>query len=82
MTKPVIVCLGPALRQLLERETGVELHEIPACKGNRLLEIRGAGEDGKGKTRPPSEYNRLIGTCMRSGESMKACASGWRKKKE
>jgi len=81
MTKAAIICLAPELRRLLERETQHEIR-IPACKGNRLLEIRGAGEDGKGKTRPPSEYNRLIGTCMRSGESMKACASGWRKKKE
>ena len=78
MTEPVIVCLAPHIREMIEEATGVELPEIPACGRGKLLEIKGAGRGGK--KRAPSEYNRFIGACMRSRESMRSCASEWKKK--
>ena len=81
MTEPVIVCLAPHIREMIEEATGVGLSLIPACKGTALFEtkeIKGAGRGGK--KRAPSEYNRFIGTCMKSGESMRSCASEWKKK--
>lgn len=98
----VLTCISPALKKILQAETHhvpdpatrqtfeAMLKEIPDCQNGGMVGLEtDNGETKAGRTkRPPSEYNRFIGSCIKERpkdqpvpEAMKGCALRWRNRK-
>lgn len=107
MSSKVIICLSPVIKAMIVAEAEEAkidwkakqaikalMEEFPDCEEGAPVDYDEVEEGGGGKgkkKRPPSEYQKFIGECMRSAgiksfseapRAMKSCVAEWKKKKK
>lgn len=84
-------CLGAEAKELLVREfpqLAKKINALPACPEPQEIVLCPCRGKQSGAKRPPSAYNRFIGSCLKErpagtpvSEAMTGCAARWRQEK-
>lgn len=85
-------CLGTEVKQAIVREfpqLAKRVNAVPTCPEPEEIVMCPCRDRGQPRAkRPPSAYNRFIGTCLKQrpentpvSEAMKSCAAKWKQGK-